>query len=72
MRSRSFISLRNNGFDGQFNNLNNNDMNNLRGGGYPPPPSPKPGPDFPLSPFKSSIIFTPYTVLQPIPVLIAL
>lgn len=68
MKSRSFISSKNNGFEGQFKDLSNNEMINLRGGDNPPIPPPS-GDDFPINPLKNSLIITPNTPAQPIPVL---
>jgi hypothetical protein len=67
MRSSSSISSGNNGFNGRFNDLNNNDMNNLRGGEGTT--SPKSGSDYPIDPLKTSIILSTYNAIQSIPVL---
>jgi len=68
MKNRSFISFKNKGFNGQFSNLSNNDMINLRGGDNPPP---RPSHDYPLNPPKYSLMLTTYTATQPILVQIA-
>ena len=69
MRSKSFISSRSNDFNGQFKELNNNEMINLRGGDSVPPP--KPDGDFPINPLRIGLITANYTSLQLLPVLIA-
>jgi|WetSurMetagenome_2_1015567.scaffolds.fasta_scaffold465302_1 hypothetical protein len=50
MKSKSFISEKNNGFKGQFKELSDNEMINLKGGTVPP--DPKPGDDYPIDPLK--------------------
>lgn len=53
MKSRLFISEKNEGFESNFKSLNNDEMNNLRGGTAKStdlPPSG--GEDFPIDPFK--------------------
>lgn len=53
MKSRSFTSRKNNGFVGQFKNLNNNEMINLRGGdGGEPPLPPSSGEDLEIDPYE--------------------
>ena len=51
MKNRLFISEKNEGFENQFKTLNNDEMNNLRGGTNPPLP-PTGGEDYPIDPFK--------------------
>lgn len=50
MKSRFFISEKNEGFENQFKSLNNDEMNNLRGGVSDLPPSS--GDDYPIDPYK--------------------
>ena len=69
MKNNSIFSAKNNAFDGQFTDLNNNDMLNLRGGDLPPLP-PGSGDDYPIDPFqKVQRISISATSLQLIPVL---
>jgi hypothetical protein len=51
MKNSLFISQKNEGFEIKFKSLNNDEMNNLRGGGSPDLPS-NGGEDFPIDPFK--------------------
>lgn len=72
MKSKSFISSKNNGFNDQFKALNYKEMINLRGGDSIPPTTP--GPDYPIDPLKASLTstnYTSYTLLQLPPVLVA-
>jgi hypothetical protein len=56
MKSKSIITLKGNGFDGQFNTLNSNEMINLRGGAQTEPPlPPPPGEDLPIDWSKSKV-----------------
>jgi len=67
MKNNSIFSAKNNAFDGQFTDLNNNDMLNLRGGDYKPLP-PTGGDDYPIDPFqKAQSIRLSVTSLQLIP-----
>ena len=68
MKSRSFITSKSNGFEGQFKNLNNNEMINLRGGGQSVPPLPPPsGEDYPIDLNKvSSKSLTSYVLKVPV------
>ena len=50
MKSKLFISEKNEGFEIKFKSLNNDEMNNLRGGGSDLPPTG--GDDYPIDPFK--------------------
>jgi len=50
MNNRLFISEKNEGFEIKFKSLNNDEMNNLRGGVSDLPPTG--GEDFPIDPFK--------------------
>ena len=50
MKSKLFISEKNEGFEIKFKSLNNDEMNNLRGGVSDLPPSG--GDDYPIDPFK--------------------
>jgi len=47
MKNNSIFSAKNNAFDGQFTDLNNNDMLNLKGGDLPPYPTTG-GEDYPI------------------------
>ncbi len=51
MKSKLFISEKNEGFEIKFKSLNNDEMNNLRGGSVHDLP-PTGGDDYPLDPFK--------------------
>ena len=51
MKSRLFISEKNEGFENNFKSLNNEEMNSLRGGNSPDLPT-SGGEDFPIDPFK--------------------
>ena len=51
MKNRSIISEKNEGFEIKFKSLNNDEMNNLRGGISPDLP-PTGGDDFPIDPYK--------------------
>ena len=68
MKNNSIFSVKNNGFDGQFSDLNNNDMLNLRGGDRPPLPTTG-GEDYPIDLLKLQKISISTTSLQLIPVL---
>jgi len=69
MKNNSIFSVKNNGFDGQFSDLNNNDMLNLRGGDRPPLPTTG-GDDYPIDFVKKAqSILLSSTSLQLIPVL---
>ena len=64
MKNKTYVSSKNNGFEGQFKSLNNDEMISLKGGGSPvstvPPIPSSGGEDLPLS--AASI--------QPLPVLV--
>ncbi len=69
MKNNSLSSVKNAGFDGQFVDLTNNDMINLRGGTFPPYPS-SGGEDYPIDlPKKVQSVNLIITLTQPIPVL---
>jgi len=68
MKNNSIFSAKNNGFEGQFKNLNNNDMLNLKGGDYKPLP-PTGGDDYPIDLLKLQRISFSTASLQLIPVL---
>jgi len=69
MKNNSIFSAKNNGFDGQFKNLNNNDMLNLKGGDLPPYPTTG-GDDYPIDFVKKAqSISLSITSIQSIPVL---
>jgi len=69
MKNNSIFSTKNNGFDGQFKNLNNNDMLNLKGGDLPPYPTTG-GEDYPIDLLKKAQrISMSTTTIQLIPVL---
>ena len=53
MKNNSIFPAKNNAFDGQFTDLNNNDMLNLRGGDLPPLP-PGSGDDYPIDFIKKA------------------
>jgi len=69
MKSRFFSSAKMNGFEGEFKNLDENEMINLRGGhdGEPPLP-PSGGEDFPIDLLKPGMTNTLLTV-QRVPAL---
>lgn len=69
MKNNSIFCAKNNGFDGQFTNLNNNDMLNLKGGDLPPLPT-SGGDDYPIDFVKKAqrISFS-ITSIELIPVL---
>ncbi len=50
MNNRLFIAEKNDAFEIKFKSLNNDEMNNLRGGVNDLPPTG--GDDYPLDPFK--------------------
>ena len=50
MNNLLFISEKNKGFEIKFKNLNNEEMDNLRGGASDLPPTG--GDDFPIDPYK--------------------
>ena len=50
MNNRLFIFEKNEGFEIKFKSLNNDEMNNLRGGVSDLPPTG--GDDFPIDPYK--------------------
>jgi hypothetical protein len=53
MKNRLFISEKNEGFKNQFKSLNNDEMNNLRGGvATSPDLPPTGGDDYPIDPYK--------------------
>jgi len=69
MKNNSIFCAKNNGFDGQFSDLNNNDMLNLKGGTLPPLPT-SGGDDYPIDFFKKAqIISLSSSSLQMVPVL---
>ena len=68
MKNNSIFSVKNNGFDGQFSDLNNNDMLNLKGGDRPPLPTTG-GEDYPIDLLKLQKISMSTTSFQLIPVL---
>ena len=69
MKNNSIFCAKNNGFDGLFTNLNNNDMLNLKGGDYKPLP-PGSGDDYPIDFVKKAqSISLSITSIQIIPVL---
>jgi len=69
MKNNSISATKNNGFDGQFSDLNNNDMLILRGGGNPPYPTTG-GEDYPIDLLKKAQrISMSTTTIQLIPVL---
>ena len=68
MKNNSIFSAKNNAFDGQFTDLNNNDMLNLKGGGNPPYPTTG-GEDYPIDLLKLQKVSMSTTSLQLIPVL---
>ena len=51
MKNSLFISQKNERFEIKFKSLNNDEMNNLRGGNSPDLP-PSGGDDYPIDPFK--------------------
>jgi hypothetical protein len=51
MKNSLFISEKNEGFEIKFKSLNNDEMNNLRGGNSPELPS-NGGEDIPIDPYK--------------------
>ena len=51
MKSRLFISEKNEGFESKFKSLNNEEMNSLRGGNSPDLPT-SGGDDYPIDPYK--------------------
>ena len=51
MKYSLFISEKNEGFEIKFKNLNNDEMNNLRGGNSPDLP-PSGGDDYPIDPYQ--------------------
>ena len=67
MKSRTFITSKNNGAEGLIEDLNYNEMINVNGGDNPPPP--KPGGDEPIDPFKNCLTITQYVSPQSILVL---
>ena len=69
MKNNSISGAKINGFNGQFTNLNNNDMLNLKGGDLPPLP-PGSGDDYPIDFVKKAQrISLSTTSIQLIPVL---
>jgi len=68
MKNNSISGAKINGFNGQFTNLNNNDMLNLKGGDYKPLP-PGSGDDYPIDLLKLQKISMSTTSLQLLPVL---
>jgi len=68
MKNNSISGAKNNGFDGLFTNLNNNDMLNLKGGDYKPLP-PSGGEDYPIDLLKLQKISMSTTSIQLLPVL---
>ena len=53
MKNRLFISEKNKGFESNFKSLNNDEMNNLRGGtGKNTDLPPSGGDDYPIDPYK--------------------
>jgi hypothetical protein len=53
MKNRLFISEKNEGFESNFKSLNNDEMNNLRGGtGKNTDLPPSGGDDYPIDPYK--------------------
>ena len=69
MKNSSIFSANKSGFDGQFTNLSNNDMLNMRGGTYPPLPT-SGGDDYPIDlPKKVQSVSLLNISIQLIPVL---
>ena len=51
MKTRLFISEKNEDFESKFKSLNNEEMNSLRGGNSPDLPT-SGGDDYPIDPYK--------------------